>query len=183
MTLARMIRLNKVAERPHLEKQGLREMEEKDIPQVAKLYATYMKRFGMAIEMTHDEVRHHFHSGLGEGPRGKDSWKVPREGQVVWTYVVENPQTHKITDFFSFYSLPSTIMKIPKYNILNAAYLYYYATDVAFEEGADEDGRLKKRLQELINDALVIADQCKFDVFNGLSLMDNMQFISDLKDD
>ncbi len=72
-------------------------------------------------------------------------------------------------------------MKIPKYNILNAAYLYYYATDVAFEEGADEDGRLKKRLQELINDALVIADQCKFDVFNGLSLMDNMQFISDLK--
>ncbi len=89
MTLARMIRLNKVAERPHLEKQGLREMEEKDIPQVAKLYASYMKRFGMAIEMTHDEVRHHFHSGLGEGPRGKDSWKVPREGQVVWTYVVE----------------------------------------------------------------------------------------------
>lgn len=72
-------------------------------------------------------------------------------------------------------------MNHPKYNILNAAYLYYYATDVAFEPGAEESGRLQKRLEEIINDALVIADQCKFDVFNGLTLMDNCLFLDNLK--
>ncbi|KAJ3554472.1 hypothetical protein NM688_g3090 [Phlebia brevispora] len=181
MTMARMIRLHRVPERPHLLSQGLREMEERDVPVVTELYAKYMKRFGMAITMTEDEARHHFLSGRGTGPSEKDSWKIPRDGQVIWTYVVENPQTHKVTDFFSFYSLPSTIMNSTKHNILNAAYLYYYATDVAFKPDADKDGSLKDRLMQLISDALIIADQSKFDVFNALTLMDNVEFISDLK--
>lgn len=86
MTLARMIRLNKVPERPRLESQGLREMEEKDIPEVTALYDAYMKRFGMVITLTEEEVRHQFFSGRGVG---EGSWKLPRGGQVVWTYVVE----------------------------------------------------------------------------------------------
>lgn len=57
----------------------------------------------------------------------------------------------------------------------------YYATEVAFEEGAEESGRLKKRLEELIGDALVVADQSKFDVFNALTLMDNNSILQDLK--
>ncbi|KAH8106829.1 N-myristoyl transferase [Cristinia sonorae] len=182
MTLARMILIHKVPDRPRLlDHGGLREMEEKDIPQVADLYSRYMKRFGMYLEFNQDEVRHHFLSGRGEGPGSKDSWKKPRQGQVVWSYVIENPKTHKITDFFTFYSLPSTIIGHPKHDVLNAAYLYYYATETALEDGAEEDGRLKKRLEELIGDALIIADQSKFDVFNGLSLMDNVQFLKDLK--
>ena len=96
-------------------------------------------------------------------------------------FELQNPETHKITDFFSFYSLPSTIMNHPKYNVLNAAYLYFYGTNVAFEPGADDDGRLKKRLEELVGDALIIADQAKFDVFNALTLMDNVCFLQDLK--
>jgi len=133
------------------------------------------------LELTNEEVKHHFLSGRGAGSTTKDSWKDPREGQVVWAYVVENPKTHKITDFVSFYSLPSTVISHPKYNVVNAAYLYYYATDVALEEGADESGRLRKRLEDLIGDALIIADQAHFDVFNALSLMDNVPFLHDLK--
>ncbi|TCD66016.1 glycylpeptide N-tetradecanoyltransferase [Steccherinum ochraceum] len=182
MTLARMIRIHKVPDRPRLlDRDGLREMEEKDVSQVTDLYARYMKRFGMYLEFTEDEVRHQFLSGRGEGPGGKDSWKNARPGQVVWTYVVENPTTHKITDFFSFYSLPSTIIGQPKHDVLNAAYLYYYATETAFEEGAEDNGKLKRRLEDLIGDALIVADQAKFDVFNGLSLMDNVHFLQDLK--
>ncbi|EKM55512.1 uncharacterized protein PHACADRAFT_256185 [Phanerochaete carnosa HHB-10118-sp] len=180
-TLARMIRLNKVQDRPRLEKEGLREMEEKDVPEVTALYEAYMKRFGMAIILTEEEARHQFLSGRGIGPTEKESWRKPRDGQVVWTYVVENPQTHKITEFFSFYSLPSTIMNHPKYNVLNAAYLYYYATTTAFQPGADDDGLLKKRLEDLVGDALIVADQAKFDVFNALTLMDNVCFLQDLK--
>ncbi|CAL1705092.1 unnamed protein product [Somion occarium] len=183
MTLARMIRLNKVPERPRLlePQHGLREMEDKDIPEVTALYEKFMKRFDTALQFTEEEARHHFLSGRGTGPSTKDSWKTPREGQVVWAYVVEDPKTHKITDFFSFYSLPSTVIDHPKHNLLNAAYLMYYATDVAFQDGAEQSGRLKKRLEELIGDALVIADQSNFDVFNALTLMDNCLFLQDLK--
>lgn len=94
MTLARMIRLHRIPDRPHLLSQGLREMEEQDVPAITDLYARYMKRFGMAIVMTQDEVRHHFLSGRGEGPSIKDSWKNPREDQVVWTYVIEVSFAH-----------------------------------------------------------------------------------------
>ena len=93
----------------------------------------------------------------------------------------QNPESQKITDFFSFYSLPSTIIKHPDHNILEAAYLFYYATDVAFENGAEDSGRLKKRIETLVGDALIIADQCKFDVFNALTLMDNVPILKDLK--
>lgn len=72
-------------------------------------------------------------------------------------------------------------MNHPKHNVLNAAYLYYYATDVAFQPRAEEEGRLKRRLEDLVGDALIIADQAKFDVFNGLTLMDNVLFLQDLK--
>ena len=67
-----------------------------------------------------------------------------------------------------------------KHDTLNAAYLMYYATDVALEDGVT-DARLKRGLEELISDALTIAHQSKFDVFNALTLMDNDLFISDLK--
>lgn len=89
MTLARMIRLHKLPDRPRLLDQGLREMEERDVPQVTDLFSRYMKRFTMYPIMSEDEVRHQFLSGLGEGPRGPDSWKSRRDGQVIWTYVVE----------------------------------------------------------------------------------------------
>ena len=94
---------------------------------------------------------------------------------------LQNPETHKITDFFTFYSLPSTVVRNAKHSLLEAAYLFYYATDIAFESGAEEDGRLKKRLQQLIGDALIIAAGANFDVFNALTLMDNVDFLSELR--
>ena len=103
-TLARMIRLHKVPDRPRLERDGLREMEEKDVPEVTALYEAYMKRFGMAIVLTEEEAQHHFLSGRGIGPTEKESWRKPRDQQVVWTYVVEVcalfPRHLRITAYF-----------------------------------------------------------------------------------
>ena len=70
---------------------------------------------------------------------------------------MQDPQTQKITDFFSFYSLPSTIIQHDKHKLLEAAYLFYYASDVAFSQEEDQEYRLKKRIQDLIGDSLVIA--------------------------
>jgi glycylpeptide N-tetradecanoyltransferase len=72
-------------------------------------------------------------------------------------------------------------MNSPTHNVLNAAYIYFYGTDVAFQPDAEASGALKKRLEELVNDALIVANEAKFDVFNALTLMDNVDFLSDLR--
>ncbi|KAJ3796951.1 N-myristoyl transferase [Lentinula aff. detonsa] len=176
MTLARMIRLNQLSNKTQLP--GMREMTEKDIPQVTELYSKYMERFDMVPIMNAQEVRHQFLSGSGKSGTG-DKWR--RDGQVVWAYVVEDNDTHKITDFMSFYSLPSTVINHPKHGLLEAAYLHYYASDAAFGENSDENGVLKERLQGLIGDALIVANNAKFDVFNALTMMDNSLFLKELR--
>jgi len=100
---------------------------------------------------------------------------------VLWVYVVEDPETKKITDFFSFFSLPSSIIGNLNHSVLDAAYLYYYATETAFEPQAEESGALKRRLEDLIKDALIVAERAKFDVFNALTLMDNVPLLEPLK--
>lgn len=85
---------------------------------------------------------------------------------------LQNPETHAITDFFSFYSLPSAIIKSPKHSLLEAAYMFYYATDVAFEPSADGSGRLQKRLQVLIGDLLITANNvCDMPSFAKLAIV------------
>lgn len=86
MTVARMVRFYKVASTPTLARSGLREMEDKDVKPVFDLFTRYMQRFDMVPVMTEEEVRHQFLSGKGKGE--KDALNR-REGQVVWTYVVE----------------------------------------------------------------------------------------------
>jgi len=67
-----------------------------------------------------------------------------------------------------------------KYPTLEAAYLYYYGTETAFTSKDDEKS-LQKRLMSLIGDALVVATEANFDVFNALTLMDNVPILKDLK--
>lgn len=64
---------------------------------------------------------------------------------------------------------------------MDAAYLYYYATEIAFEPQAEESGALKRRLEDLIKDALIVANRAKFDVFNALTLMDNIPLLEPLR--
>ncbi|KAN0076956.1 Acyl-CoA N-acyltransferase [Tylopilus felleus] len=177
MTRARMIRLYKIDSKTTLP--GLREIEERDIAEVADLSSRYMQRFDMVHLMTVDEVRHQFLSGRGDSDQPLENNRRPK--QVVWTYVVEDPETHRVTDFFSFYSLPSTVINSPEHDVVEACYLFYYASDAAFTPGEDTEAKLKKRLGQLMGDALIIASRAKFDVFNALSLMDNMTFLRDLK--
>ena len=145
---------------------GLRAMEGKDVPAVQKLLERYLTRFEMAPTFDREEVEH---------------WLLHNDKvaeQVVWTYVVEDPSTHKITDFFSFYCLESSVINNKKYDNVKAAYLFYYASETAF---APEEQGLKDRLNALINDALILAKKYHFDVFNALTLLDNPLFLEQQK--
>ena len=96
----------------------------------------------MAPEFTGEEIGH---------------WLLHKDKsaeQVIWTYVVEEPETHKISDFFSFYCLESSVIGNRKHDTVRAAYLFYYASEKAFVE---EEKGLKERLNALMNDALILA--------------------------
>uniref|UniRef100_A0A8R1E0Z0 Glycylpeptide N-tetradecanoyltransferase n=1 Tax=Caenorhabditis japonica TaxID=281687 RepID=A0A8R1E0Z0_CAEJA len=77
-------------------------------------------------------------------------------------------QNGKITDLVSFYSLPSSVMGHTTHKTIFAAYLYYYVAGSV-------------SVKQLINDALILANQEKFDVFNALDLMHNEKVFVDLK--
>jgi glycylpeptide N-tetradecanoyltransferase len=65
-----------------------------------------------------------------------------------------------VTDFCSFYHLPSSVFGNPKHQKLNAVYSYYNAaTTMPFVE--------------LMTDALILAKNAGADVFNALNLADN----------
>lgn len=126
---------------------GLRPMEEKDIDAVFDLLERFLLRYDMNQAFTREEIEHWL---VYKKEEGKE--------QVVWAYVVEDPKTHKITDFFSFYNLESTVIDHPQHSHVRAAYLYYYASETAFE---DNQKGLQDRLLVLMNDALICAKQVR----------------------
>ncbi|CAG8644199.1 8885_t:CDS:2, partial [Paraglomus occultum] len=158
MTMSRIIKKFKLP--AETATPGLRPMKSKDAPAIRKLLNEYMNKFNFVpVFKSDEEVRH---------------WLLPKEG-VIWSYVVEDSATKTLTDFFSFYFLPSTVIGHAVHKTINAVYLYYYAVKET------EEKAVKGRLQALIKDALILAKQQNIDVFNCLDIMENNLFIEPLK--
>lgn len=107
MPMARYVKLLKLPN--ELSIKGIRPMAKKDVKVVGDLLAEYLKKFEVHLHFSHDEIEH---------------FLLPRKG-VIDSYVVENPDTGKVTDFISYYHLPSTILKHETHKILKVAYSYY----------------------------------------------------------
>lgn len=164
----------------HTVTKGLRPMEMKDVDAVLDLLQRYLMKFDIAPVFTKEEIIH---------------WMLHKKGgeQVVWAYVVENPSTKAVTDFFSFYHIESTVIKSAKHSSIRAAYLFYYASTVALSDSDAPSSSTtsssssaptttwKERLNALMYDALILAKKHKFDVFNALTLLDNTLFLEQQK--
>jgi len=148
--ISMLVKLYRVPAEPQIK--GIRPMTVQDSSAVYKLLTTYLNKFKIAPVFSEEEITH---------------FLVPRPN-VIYSYVVEDPETNEITDFISFYSLPSSISGNTKYNTLHAAYSYYNVAT-------------KNSIKDLMKDALILAKQNNFDVFNALDLMDNDQFLEELK--
>jgi glycylpeptide N-tetradecanoyltransferase len=122
-------------------------MEKKDVPAVRDLLLKYGKRFKLAPEYSEEEVAHWFVHNPELSPE-----------QVVWTYVVEDQRTSRITDFSSFYVLPSKVIGNPNFDSLKAAYCFFYATEAAFK---NDEKFFKERLNTLMLDTLVMAKKVR----------------------
>jgi len=150
MTMVRTLKLYALAEAPATP--GVRPIRASDVAECCPKLNAYLRQFGVAPQLSEEEFAH---------------WMLTREG-VVHTYVVEDPETKELTDMFSFYSLPSSILKHDKHSKLHAAYCYYYYAT-------------KTPLVQLLNDALVLAKRLDFDVFNALDILHNGAHLKDLK--
>jgi glycylpeptide N-tetradecanoyltransferase len=141
-TKTKMIAKNRVNSKTSTN--GWRAMRESDVDSVHNLVSRYLRRFDLAQELSKEEVLH---------------WFVDKhmsdDERTVWAFVVEGDEG-KVTDFVSFYCLESSVIgdMSKKHEKVRAAYLFYYATEIAFVE---REKGLKGRLNELINDALVEA--------------------------
>ncbi|PKU28007.1 hypothetical protein llap_21689 [Limosa lapponica baueri] len=98
-----------------------------DISAVHKLLTEYLKQFHLTPVMSREEVEH---------------WFLPQEN-IIDTFVVESAPG-EVTDFLSFYTLPSTIMNHPTHKSLKAAYSFYNV-------------HTKTPLIDLMSDALILA--------------------------
>ncbi|PIN20658.1 N-myristoyl transferase [Handroanthus impetiginosus] len=150
MTMSRTIKLYKLPDQTATP--GFRKMELHDVPAVTRLLRNYLKQFVVAPDFDEEDVEH---------------WLLPKE-DVVDSFLVESPKTHEITDFCSFYTLPSSILGSQSHSTLKAAYSYYNVST-------------KTPLVQLMNDALIIAKKKDFDVFNALDVMHNETFLKELK--
>ncbi|XP_027091761.1 glycylpeptide N-tetradecanoyltransferase 1-like [Coffea arabica] len=150
MTMSRTIKLYKLPDQTATP--GFRKMEPHDVPAVTRLLRNYLRQFVVSPDFDENDVEH---------------WLLPKEN-VVDSFLVESPETHEITDFCSFYTLPSSILGSQNYTALKAAYSYYNVST-------------KTPLTQLMNDALIVAKRKDFDVFNALDVMHNETFLKELK--
>ncbi|GFP84468.1 glycylpeptide n-tetradecanoyltransferase 1 [Phtheirospermum japonicum] len=150
MTMSRAIKLYKLPSSTVTA--GLRKMESRDVHAVTRLLRDYLGRFVVAPLFDDAEVAH---------------WLLPQEN-VVESYVVESSESREITDFFSFYTLPSSILNNTSYAVLKAAYTFYNVST-------------RTPLAQLMHDVLIVAKQKDYDVFNALDVMENEPFLKELK--
>jgi len=123
-----------------------------DIPQCCELLNKYLLQFKIHPHFNENDFIH---------------WFTPRD-RIIYSYVVEDPVTKLITDLFSFYFLPNQVLNNSKYQTVESAYMWYMVST-------------KTDKKQLINDALIIACEQKFDVFNCLNHQHNSEFLSYLK--
>lgn len=130
---------------------GLLPMEDRHVPQVTKILENYLLKYRLAPQLSEDEVRH---------------WLVMRK-DVVYSYVVEDAE-RRATDLLSFYTLPSTVIGHEQYPTLKAAYMFYTVPNTV-------------SVDQLMNDALILAHSMGHDVFNALDIFENEHLLKELK--
>jgi glycylpeptide N-tetradecanoyltransferase len=155
MTMARMQKLYKVPTTTSLT--TLRPMTPADVPAAHALVVKYLEKFKLSVVFSEEEFAH---------------WLLPREG-VVSSFVNVTKKEgegngEEITDFCSYYHLHSSVLGNPKHTKLHAAYSFYNVANTV-------------DLTDLMRDCLILAKNEGHDVFNALNLMENENFLADLK--
>lgn len=137
-------------------------MERRDIRQVTELLQKFLQRFQLAPSMGEEEVAHWLLpqdniidtfvvevSGMSFYPQGTCGLSVDFFCLLTVLPLSSQGAGGVLTDFTSFYTLPSTVMHHPLHRSLKAAYSFYTV-------------HTQTPLLDLMNDALILAKLVMF---------------------
>ena len=140
-------KLFKTIEKPTI---NIRPIKETDFIIACHMLNDYHKKFNISILFEQEEFNHHF---------------LFRKN-VIESYVVETNGI--ISDFISFFFIPSKLLSNQKYSEITRGYLYYYFNT-------------KTDLDKLVENGLYFMKQNGIDVVNCVKQYNNEQFINKLK--
>lgn len=128
---------------------NLRKIKETDFEQCCKLLNEYHMKFKISVQFEQEEFNTHFKF---------------REN-IIESYVIE--KDGKITDFVSYFFIPSKITE-GKHTEMKRAYIYYYFNT-------------ENELSKIIENTLLIMKEKQIDVVNCINQYNNNTFIDKLK--
>ena len=121
-------------------------MTEDDVPDVCISFNKHMRAsYKYHVEMSEEEIAHYL---------------LPRHN-IVYSYLVRDPNTSEVTDFMSFYANNTQIIGHDVHKIVYSGYLYY-----TWAKNNDLE-----RLELLVQDCLILSKQNGFDVVNMTEVM------------
>ncbi|KAI3388023.1 hypothetical protein SNEBB_010326 [Seison nebaliae] len=135
LSMSQHIRLHKLPEEP---KHNWSKFEKKEVEEVKILMNNKLKEMNLAAIYTEEEIEH---------------WFLPIK-DVIHSYVLKD-NDGKITDFASYYFLPSTCVDNQKHDSIIAAYSFQQVANTL-------------TMKELLQDVLTFAKNDGVDVFNVL---------------
>jgi glycylpeptide N-tetradecanoyltransferase len=140
-------RLFKIIEKPTI---NIRPIKETDFIIACQMLNEYHKKFNISILFEQEDFNHHF---------------LFRKN-VIESYVVETNGI--ISDFISFFFIPSKLLTNKKYSEITRGFLYYYFNT-------------KTDLDKLVENGLYFMKENGIDVVNCVKQYNNEQFINKLK--
>jgi glycylpeptide N-tetradecanoyltransferase len=149
MTMEKTIEFYNISKTPL---QNIIPLQEIHVKSAYKLLMNHLKNYKLYPLLTEDEFRHHL---------------LPRKN-VIYSYVLVD-EKENVTDFCSFYNLPTTVINHSIHKEIKAAFSFYnVATTISFKD--------------LLHNALIMANKANFDVFTALDIMQNVpSILKDLK--
>ena len=115
MTMQRHLKLYKLPETTKTP--GIRDFKTTDVEAVTVLLNNYLEKFDLTPIFTAADVLH---------------WFIPQK-DIIESYVVEDPnEPGNITDFVSFYTLPSTVMNHPQHDNIKVSSLQQFCNKILF---------------------------------------------------
>jgi len=143
-----------------------RPMERKDVPQVTQLLNRYLSKFKLFMVFTEEDVLHWLL------PRRKVIASFVIERKTKESYIKQYKKLHRgeippeiefyneITDFCSYYHLPSSVIGNPKHDNLYVVYSFYNVPSTV-------------SMSFLFKWLLIEAKKDGADIMNALNLMEN----------
>jgi glycylpeptide N-tetradecanoyltransferase len=141
-------------------------MERKDLESAWKLLSSFVSQFAVAQTFTlaDFETRYFEDSGF-------DTYKgvADRPHRQIYSYVVEDPASHEITDFVCCFYFLQRVIGSPKHEFITSLFV-----DVVVPNAKAGDGRAA----ELVDNVLLVASQEGFDQVECVNVMNAQAYLA-----